>query len=226
MTISVVIPALDEASRIAAVIEHAARLGFTDIVVVDGGSRDRTAEEAGRTTLAQVLSSAPGRAKQMNRGAAAAAGDLLLFLHADTRLPAGAKFSIEQALKDPLVLGGRFDVEFDSASFWGLVVAWFMNTRSRWSRIATGDQALFVRRATFEHLGGFADIPLMEDIEFTTRLKRSGRTIALRDKVTTSFRRWEQRGPLRTILLMWLLRFLYWIGIAPSRLHRWYAPVR
>ncbi len=226
MTISVVIPTLDEASRITDIIEQTAGLGFTEIVVVDGGSRDGTAEKAGRSGLALVLFSPPGRGIQMNRGASAVRGDVLLFLHADTKLPARAKASIEQALADPLVLGGRFDVEFDSTSCWARTVAFFMNTRSRLSRIATGDQALFVRRSVFERLEGFAEIPLMEDIEFTTRLKRTGRTAALRDKATTSFRRWERQGPLRTILLMWALRFLYWVGVGPSRLQRWYATVR
>jgi hypothetical protein len=141
-------------------------------------------------------------------------------------LPANAREAIESALADPGVAGGRFDVRFDDSSRWGRVISTFMNLRSRLTRISTGDQALFVRRHIFERLGGFADIPLMEDVEFTTRLKRTGAIAALREVVTTSFRRWEQQGPLRTILLMWGLRFLYWAGVSPNRLKNFYASIR
>lgn len=226
MTISVIIPALNEAPRIAGTIHAIADQAFAEILVIDGGSTDRTVTEGGRTGLARILASPPGRGIQMNKGARAAKGEVLLFLHADTRLPDGAKARIETALQDPLVLGGRFDVQFDSPSRWSRVIAAFMNSRSRLTRIATGDQALFVRRTVFEQLGGYPEIPLMEDVEFSARLKRAGATVALRDRVTTSFRRWEQRGPLRTILLMWGLRLGYWSGIAPTRLSRWYAAVR
>jgi hypothetical protein len=133
---------------------------------------------------------------------------------------------MEQALGDPAILGGRFDVRFDRPSMWGKVVSTLMNVRSRISRISTGDQAIFVRRAIFDRLGGFSDIPIMEDIDFTTRLKRAGEIAAIREPVTTSFRRWEQQGPLRTILLMWGLRFLYWIGVGPHRLAQFYSAVR
>lgn len=198
--------------------------------MVDGGSIDGTAAlietMAAHTQSVRLLSSAPGRARQLNAGAAVAGGDVLLFLHADSQLPPGAKRLIEQALADPGVVGGRFDVRFDSPSMWGNLISAFMNVRSRISRIATGDQAIFVRRTIFERLGGFSDIPIMEDIDFSTRLKQTGRTAAIRDPVVTSFRRWEREGPVRTILLMWSLRFLYWIGISPHRLSRFYAAVR
>jgi rSAM/selenodomain-associated transferase 2 len=159
-------------------------------------------------------------------GAAASTADVLLFLHADTHLPAAARHLMEQAFVDPAILGGRFDVRFDRPSMWGKVVSTLMNVRSRISRISTGDQGIFVRRAIFERLGGFSEIPIMEDIEFTTRLKRAGEIAAIREPVTTSFRRWEQQGPLRTILLMWCLRFLYWIGVSPHRLAQFYSAVR
>jgi rSAM/selenodomain-associated transferase 2 len=162
----------------------------------------------------------------LNAGAEACRGDVLLFVHADTRLPQSVKTSIESALADGLVVGGWFDVQFDSDSPWSRLISTFMNLRSRLTRISTGDQAMFVRRNVFEQLGGFSDIPLMEDIEFSTRLKRRGPIIALHDTVLTSFRRWERRGALKTIALMWTLRFFYWVGVSPHRLARFYPAVR
>jgi len=162
----------------------------------------------------------------MNEGAKASRGEVLLFLHADTQLPRDATTVINRALADHRMVGGRFEVRFDRPSMWGTIISRMMNWRSRLSGLATGDQALFVRRPLFEQMGGFADMPLMEDIEFSRRLKRKGATAALTATVTTSFRRWEQQGPLRTILLMWTLRFLYWIGVSPHTLSRWYGLVR
>jgi hypothetical protein len=133
---------------------------------------------------------------------------------------------IDRTLADRQMVGGRFDVRFDRPSMWGALISRMMNWRSRLSGLATGDQALFVRRPIFEQMGGFADMPLMEDIEFSRRLKRKGAIAALTTTVTTSFRRWEQQGPVRTILLMWTLRFLYWIGVSPHRLAHLYAMVR
>jgi hypothetical protein len=130
------------------------------------------------------------------------------------------------ALADPRTVGGRFDLRFERDRGLARLISRMINLRSRLTRIATGDQAMFVRRTTFEALGGFADMPLMEDVDFSKRLKREGRTAALRSRATTSFRRWEARGPIRTILLMWGLRFLYWIGVPPSRLARMYEAIR
>jgi rSAM/selenodomain-associated transferase 2 len=162
----------------------------------------------------------------MNEGAKASQGEILVFLHADTQLPTQAERIVESALAKRSAVGGRFNVRFDSPSIWGRVISSFMNSRSRLTGISTGDQALFVRRHVFELLGGFSEIPLMEDIEFSSRLQQAGRTVALRDTVVTSFRRWETEGPLRTILLMWTLRFLYWVGVSPHRLARVYRSVR
>lgn len=226
MTIAVVIPVLNEERTITETIRHTARLGLNEIIVVDGGSVDQTKAHVESLGVARVFTSPPGRSCQMNAGAEACRSDILLFLHADTRLPHSVKRSIEAALADGLVVGGRFDVQFDSDSGWSRVISTFMNLRSRLTRISTGDQAIFVRRSVFEQLGGFSDIPLMEDIEFSVRLKRRGPTAAIHDAVITSFRRWEQEGPLKTIFLMWALRFLYWIGVSPHRLARFYTAVR
>jgi rSAM/selenodomain-associated transferase 2 len=235
MRISVIIPTLDEEHTIMALLAHTVSLGFDELIVVDGGSLDQTpvlVESYRRNTQlpapnAVRLMTAPcGRARQMNEGATASSGEIFLFLHADTLLPEDAKATIETALADHRMVGGRFDVQFDSPSVWGTIISRMMNWRSRMSGIATGDQALFVRRHIFEQIGGFADIPLMEDIDFSRRLKRRGATAALNSSVTTSFRRWERHGPLRTILLMWALRFLYWVGVGPHTLNRWYGLAR
>ena len=235
MPISVIIPTLNEERTIMTTLAHTAALGFDELIVVDGGSLDQTpvlVESYRRRTQSPAQSpvrlvTAPGgRARQMNEGAKASRGEILLFLHADTQLPGDAKTIIDTTLADQRVVGGRFDVRFDRPSMWGTIISRMMNWRSRLSGIATGDQALFVRRPVFEQMGGFADMPLMEDIDFSRRLKRKGATAALTATVTTSFRRWERHGPLRTILLMWALRFLYWIGISPSHLLEWYKAVR
>ncbi len=244
MRISVIIPTLNEERALPATLRHTLSLGFDELIVVDGGSSDRTCEvveklEVGGETTTHsfptqssdlspvtLLTSPPGRARQMNAGAAAAKGDVLLFLHADTLLPNDAQKVIVAALEDPQTVGGRFDLRFARDTGLGRLISRMINLRSRLSGIATGDQAIFVRRATFDALGGFSDIPLMEDVGFTKRLKRLGRTAALRSYVVTSFRRWEARGPIRTILLMWSLRFLYWIGVSPRTLSRFYGTVR
>jgi len=189
---------------------------------VDGGSTDATAATAARFPRVRLLASPRGRARQMNAGARVARGDVLLFLHADTLLPAGALAALEAGLDDPGVVAGRFDVRFDNPRPVFRMIAWFMNQRSRWSGISTGDQAIFVRREVFEALGGYPDMPLMEDVELCRRLKRRGRLAALRLCVTTSARKWEREGAVRTILLMWTLRLLYTVGVPPARLHRWY----
>ncbi len=235
MTISVIIPTLNEERTIIATLTHTAHLGFNELIVVDGGSLDQTpvlvesyrrSPQAPAQSPVRLVTAPPSRARQMNEGAKASGGEILLFLHADTQLPSDAKTMIDTTLADQRMVGGRFDVRFDRPSMWGTIISSMMNWRSRLSGLATGDQALFVRRPVFEQMGGFADMPLMEDIEFSGRLKRAGTTAALTATVTTSFRRWEQHGPLRTILLMWTLRFLYWIGISPSHLAKWYKTVR
>ncbi len=242
MTIAVIIPVLNEARCIGRTLAHTATLGFDDIIVVDGGSSDHTcgiiqsftnqpggilrSVPAPTTAAIRLLTAPPGRARQLNAGAAASRCDVLLFLHADTQLPVNARQSVSTALSNPTCIGGRFDVRFDSQRLAARVIGRLMNLRSRWSGIATGDQAVFVRREVFQRIGRFSEIPLMEDIEFARRLKRAGHLAPLQTQVVTAFRRWEQNGLLRTILLMWTLRFLYWIGVSPHRLQHFYRMVR
>jgi rSAM/selenodomain-associated transferase 2 len=213
--LSVVIPALNESASIRAALEALAPLRARghEVIVVDGGSSDGTAQLAAGL-CDQLLVSARGRALQMNAGARVAGGDVLVFLHADTRLP--ADFAIPEAS-----LWGRFDVRIEGSHALLKAVAWSMNLRSRLTGIATGDQAMFVRRELFP---GFPEIALMEDVALSRLLKRRGRPTCLRDKVATSGRRWESRGVLRTIILMWALRLLFFLGASPARLARLYQP--
>ena len=215
--ISIVIPVLNEASRIVATLTALAplRAQGAELIVVDGGSSDDTAALC--KGLADAVLSAPrGRALQMNAAARAASGAVLLFLHADTRLPDDALTQIAQAVQTQP--WGRFDVRIAGRSPILPVVAALMNMRSRLTGIATGDQALFVRRDAFDAVGGFPAQPLMEDIELCKRLRRLGRPACLRAKVVTSGRRWDSRGAWRTIGLMWRLRLLYWLGVPAERL--------
>jgi rSAM/selenodomain-associated transferase 2 len=221
--LSIVIPALDEAPNLARVLPGlVAREREAEVLVVDGGSADGSRAVVARVPSVRWLPAPRGRAHQMNAGARAARGEILLFLHADTVLPEGAGAAIQTALADPTVVGGRFDVRLDSRRPLLALVGWLMNRRSRLTGICTGDQGIFVRRAVFEALGGYAEIPLMEDVELTRRLKRRGRLAALRLRVVTSARKWEREGVVRTVLLMWTLRLLYALGVSPARLHRWY----
>jgi rSAM/selenodomain-associated transferase 2 len=216
--LSVVVPALNEARGIRAALEALAPLRARghEVIVVDGGSSDGTAQLA-VGLCDQVLNVRRGRAVQMNAGGRAARGDALVFLHADTQLPGGADDLILSSLK--VHLWGRFDVEIESRHPLLRIVGSAMNVRSRLTGIATGDQAIFVRRDAF---AGFPEIALMEDVAFSKHMKQLGPPACLREKVLTSGRRWESRGVLRTIVLMWRLRLLYFLGASPERLLRLY----
>jgi rSAM/selenodomain-associated transferase 2 len=216
--LTLVVPVLNEARGLAASLQALAPLRARghEVIVVDGGSEDASASIA--APLADRVLRAPrGRAAQMNAGARDASGDVLVFLHADTRLPAQAEEKILCALERHR--WGRFDVEIEGRHPALRVVAAAMNLRSRLTGIATGDQAIFVRRAEFP---GFPEIALMEDVALSRLLKRRGRPACLRSRVRTSGRRWEARGVLRTVLLMWRLRLLYRLGVPPERLARQY----
>jgi rSAM/selenodomain-associated transferase 2 len=223
--LSIIIPVLREARHLERLLpDLIARAPSAEIIVVGAGSEDDTAPVVPRLQGVRHLQAPRGRARQMNAGADLATGSTLLFLHADTRLPAGFDRAIVEALTDPSVVGGRFDVRFDNPALVFRLIAALMNARSRLSGICTGDQAMFVRRSVFEALGGYPDLPLMEDVELSRRLKRLGRLACLRLRVTTAARKWEREGVVRTILLMWSLRLLHFCGVAPDRLHRWYYP--
>ncbi len=225
MQISVIVPVLNEEKTIASTLEVLRPLATEEVIVVDGGSSDRTLEIAAQTE-AVVLSSSRGRAEQMNQGARVAKGNVLLFLHADTLLPSSAMGDILAALKDPRCVGGRFDVRLDRRGWIFTLIGALINMRSRLTSVATGDQAIFVRRKVFEEVGGFPEIPLMEDIAFSRALKIKGRMACLRSQVVTSARRWEKEGVWRTILKMWALRLLFLAGISPFHLKRFYGSSR
>lgn len=221
LRLSIIVPVLNEAAGIVAALQALAplRMQGAEVIVVDGSSTDGTADLA-RLLADRVLVAPRGRARQMNAGAAAAQGRVLLFLHADTRLPAvlpAPTFEAFDALADAGGWG-RFDVRIAGRSPWLKLVAAMMNLRSRLSGIATGDQAIFVTRSAFDTVGGFADIPLMEDIALSKALKRLGPPLCLSSCVTTSGRRWETHGVWRTIILMWWLRLRFFFGADPQRL--------
>lgn len=226
--ISVVTPVLDEEAVIRetlASVRLRAGVCPVELIVVDGGSQDGTVGIAG-TLADQVLVAPRGRASQMNHGAAAAGGDLLLFLHADTIVPVGYAGAIEEAMADPAVVWGRFDVELGGEGILLPLLGSLINLRSRFTQIATGDQGIFVRREAFHRAGGYPEFPLFEDVALSRALKCQGRSACLAQKVRTSARRWEKRGLGRTIILMWVLRALFWMGVPPSRLSNFYHNVR
>jgi rSAM/selenodomain-associated transferase 2 len=224
ITLSIIVPTLNETDGIVAhltALQPLRRRGG-EVIVVDGGSTDDTPGLA--APLAdRVIAAHRGRAAQMNAGARCAHGDVLLFLHADTRLPASADSLLAKGLADERWVWGRFDVVIEGKHPLLRLVAWSMNRRSRLTGIATGDQAMFVRRETFAKVGGFPELPLMEDIALSRRLKCLARPLCISERVTTSGRRWEQRGVLQTIVLMWWLRAWYWLGADPERLAQTYA---
>lgn len=218
MKLSIIIPVLNEATALPALLAHAQRLhtAGAEVIFVDGGSQDASRQLIEAAGL-RCLSSPRGRARQMNVGAQAATGCTLLFLHADTRLPTDALLAV-QAARQAGAQWGRFDVRISGKPRMLRVVAALMNRRSRLSGIATGDQALFVQHALFDTIGGFPEQDLMEDVELSKRLLRHSRPACLRQRVETSGRRWEHYGVWRTIVLMWRLRFDYWRGIPAARL--------
>lgn len=225
MRLSIIIPVLDEAAGVTDTLRALAppRERGAEIIVVDGGSRDATVALA--TPLANRVVAAPrGRALQMNAGAHAAAGDVLMFLHADTRLPDDADRLVTEGLARTGRSWGRFDVKISGRHPLLPVVAFMMNLRSRLTGIATGDQAIFVRRTLFEKVGGFPAIPLMEDVALSDRLnKHAELPLCLTPRAITSGRRWDNHGVMRTIVLMWRLRLAYRLGAEPAALARIYG---
>jgi rSAM/selenodomain-associated transferase 2 len=232
-SLTIIVPTLNEASSIEQVLtsvralDRKLSLGL-ELIVVDGGSQDNTKTLA-QPLANQVIDAPRGRARQMNAGAAAASSDYLLFLHADTILTTAAAKELKDALAREHVWG-RFDVRIEISSednaedqhFMFHVISFMMNHRSRLTGIATGDQAIFVRRDVFESIGGFADQPLMEDVELSKQLRKHAKPTCLKGPVITSGRRWETNGVWATILLMWRLRWRYWRGESAEELARAY----
>jgi rSAM/selenodomain-associated transferase 2 len=207
MRVSVVVPVLNEERTIARTLAALLPMKPDELFVVDGGSSDGTWETC-RSLGVEILTAPRGRAAQMNYGAGQATGDVLLFLHADTRLPPTAFSDMRDALGDPRCVGGRFDVQLDSDHWMLRVIGAMISLRSRLSKVGTGDQGIFVRREVFQRMGGFPEIPLMEDIAFCRALKRLGAVACLKSKVITSARRWELNGVWRSIFRMWTLKSL------------------
>lgn len=227
MHFSIIIPVLNEEAVLEhqlSILTHQISLHECELLIVDGGSTDRTIEIAQH--FSRVILSPRGRAAQMNSGADVATGDVLLFLHADSLLPDDAFSAIEHALKAQEVVGGAFRVCFNCDQWPYRLVAFATNLRSRIRKIFTGDQAYFVRSASFKTIGGFPDQPLMEDLEIITRLRKIGKVVLLPQYVTTSARRHEKIGLIRSVLLMWYLRTLYRLGTSPAILQRMYIDVR
>ncbi len=223
LRLSIIVPVLNEAGGIESNLASLTglRRAGCEVIVVDGGSADDTLARAA-PLCDQAIDAPRGRAAQMNAGAFAARTGLLLFLHADTRLPPGALDAIEAVTRGNALAWGRFDVRLDSPRASLALVGAMMNLRSRLTGIATGDQALFMTREAFEAVGGFPAIALMEDVAISTLLSRLARPACLRLKVLTSARRWETRGVLATIVLMWRLRLAYFLGASPEALARRY----
>lgn len=232
LNLSIIVPLLNEADNLPELMAHIVHLDPApqQLILVDGGSVDGSVTVAKEmlksTEIAQsaiewrVIESTVGRARQMNTGAMLATGDVLLFLHADTELPVDAIDNVQQAVAQ--YDWGRFDVRLDSREPLLKIVGLMINQRSRLMGIATGDQAIFIKKSVFEQIGGYPDQPLMEDIELCKRLKKIARPACLKSKVTTSARRWQQHGTWQTIFLMWHLRFDYWRGVSPDVLKQRY----
>lgn len=223
--ISLIIPALNEAGRIGKTLSELPPYENLERIVVDGGSSDETASVA-HPWADRVIGAPPGRARQMNAGARFASGDVLLFLHADTCLPPRAFSAVVEALEDPAVVGGAFRLAIDSPRLALRIVSWAANIRTRLTRVPYGDQGIFVRRRIFEGLGGFPDLPIMEDLEFGRRLREMGKVVLLPEAARTSSRRWDRGGVARTTIRNQLLKMMYFMGISPGRIARWYRPVR
>ena len=227
MRFSIIMPVLNEEAELENQLMYLTRQyahNDYELLIVDGGSSDGTVAIAQR--FGQIICSPRGRAAQMNAGAAIASGDILIFLHADTRLPDDAFWAIERALALPNVVGGAFRLCFNCERRLYRLVAYTINLRSRLRTLFTGDQAYFIRASSFKAVGGYPDQPLMEDLEIITRLRKIGKVILLPQYVTTSARRHEKIGLLRSVLFMWYLRTLYKFGVSPAQLQHMYLDVR
>ena len=210
-TIAAIVPLLNECRVLPEMIKTVRQLGVDELIIVDGGSSDGSRDLLEKSDLFWISSDA-GRARQMNAGAKQCDSDILLFIHADTSLSSSDVEVVRSVMEAGHYVAGRFDVTLSGRHPALAVIAWMMNLRSRLTRISTGDQCQFVRRSLFEKIGGFPELPLMEDVALSRRLKSEGKIASLRQKVVTSSRRWEQFGIYKTVLLMWKIRLLFWLG--------------
>jgi len=227
--ISIIVPVLNEEAALPVLLKQLEKLEDDfELIISDGGSTDKTLTIAKKhySKGARAINSPCGRARQMNAGARVASGDLLLFLHADTYLPQDALRAIVDSMHDEEIAGGRFKLKLDNPALPYRLVGAMINMRDKLFGGFTGDQAIFIRKTVFERLGGFREIDLCEDLDMARRLKKEGRVIRLPLPVTTAARRWEKSGLVKTILLMWLIRILFYAGVSPERLAKLYADVR
>ncbi|MBD2511023.1 TIGR04283 family arsenosugar biosynthesis glycosyltransferase [Nostoc muscorum FACHB-395] len=219
--ISIIIPTLNEAENIKEAIVTTQPNTNIEVIIVDGGSKDNTIEIA-QSLNVKVISSSPGRAVQMNAGAVAASGNILLFLHADTRLPTGFDDMIRTALEQPGIVAGAFKLRIDAPLLSLRWVEWGVNVRSHFCQMPYGDQAFFLTKEVFQQIGGFPELPIMEDFELIRRLKPIGRIVIIPTPVVTSARRWLQKGVFKTTLLNQIVIIAYLLGVSPERIRCWY----
>lgn len=223
--ISIIIPALNEASKISTVLARVLEAGNVEVILVDGGSQDETVAIA-QSTGVKVISAAAGRAHQMNAGATVATGEILLFLHGDTHLPTEFDTLVRQALQETRTVAGAFELRID-AQLRGLrLVEKMVNVRSRFFSMPYGDQAIFLRATVFQEIGGFQNLPIMEDFELMRHLKPRGKIVILSAAVLTSGRRWQKLGVIKTTLINQLVIIAYLLGVSPARIARWYRQSR
>ncbi len=219
--ISIIIPTLNEAGYIKEAIATTQAYTNIEVIIVDGGSKDDTIEIA-ESLGVTVISSSPGRAVQMNTGAVAASGEILLFLHADSRLPTGFDDMVRTALQQQETVAGAFNLRIDASLLSLRWVEWGINVRSHFFQMPYGDQGIFLTKAVFQQIGGFPELPIMEDFELMRRLKRIGRIVIIPTPVVTSARRWLQKGVFKTTLLNQIVIIAYLLGVSPEQIRRWY----
>ncbi len=219
--ISIIIPTLNEGENIKAVVASTQPSTNVEVIVVDGGSTDDTVEIA-QSLGVKVICCSRNRANQMNAGAAVARGDILLFLHADTLLPGTFDVMIRTALQEPKTVAGAFTLKIDASLLSLRLVEWGVSWRSHWLQMPYGDQAIFLTKDTFEGIGGFPELPIMEDFEFIRNLKRKGQIVIIPAPVITSARRWLKKGVWQTTLINQVVIFAYFLGISPQRIRSWY----
>ncbi|MEH2286069.1 TIGR04283 family arsenosugar biosynthesis glycosyltransferase [Nostoc sp.] len=219
--ISIIIPVINEAGNIKEAIATTQPSTNIEVIVVDGGSKDNTVKIA-HSLGVKVISSSPGRAVQMNAGAVAASGEILLFLHADTRLPIGFDEMICMVVQQPGTVAGAFNLRIDASLLSLRWVELGVNLRSHFCQMPYGDQAIFLTKVLFQQIGGFPELPIMEDFEFMRRLKAKGRITIISTPVVTSARRWLQKGVFKTTLLNQIIIIAYLLGVSPAQIRRWY----